>query len=117
MKAIALYPIPLRKIMGNRVRRGSGRQSAEEGGIEDRDVGHVELGPGRFDAGHGARIVQRSKRNQVLDLLYHLVIDDRWISEVRATVNHPVANRTYPDRIKINAGSSKIFCHGTHRRT
>src|SRR4029450_9907254 len=76
MEAIATNPILLAKITRDRIRCGSQRQGAEEGSIEDRNMRYVELGLRRLDAGHGPRIVQWRKGNEVLDLVEHVVIDD-----------------------------------------
>src|SRR4249920_3019066 len=81
VEPIAPDPILLSKITRDRVRRGGRRQMAEEGGIEDRNMAYVELSSRGFDTRHGSRIVQRRKRNQVLDLLEHVVIDDGRIGE------------------------------------
>ena len=65
---------------------------------------NVEPRPGRFDAGHRTRIVQRCQGNQVADLLDRSVVDDHRIGEVRPAVHDPVPDRPEPDRVKINTG-------------
>src|SRR4029450_4153002 len=75
---------------------------------------HVDPRPRRLDTRHCARIVQRSKGNQVLDFLKHLVIDDGRVREIRSAVNHSMPDRTEPNSIKINTTHSKIFCHRPH---
>src|SRR5215217_2114451 len=114
VEPIAFDPILPSKIAGDGVRRRIGRQGAEEGRIEDRHVGHIKLSPRRLNAEHRTRIVQRSKRNQIPDLLKHLVINDGRISKVWPAVHDSVADRTNSDGIKINAIGSKIFCHRLH---
>src|SRR6476659_4806613 len=116
MKAIAPDPIGLSKITRNRVGRGRRRQGIEEGGIEDRNVRHVELCAGSLNARHGTRVVKWGERNQILDLIQHVVIDDRRIGEVRSTMHDSVSDRPQPYRIKINTLGSKIFLHGLHGR-
>ena len=93
VEAIAPDPILLRKITRDRVGRSRRRQGAEECGIEDRNMRYVELRPRRLDTRHCARIVQRGKGNQVLDLVEHIVIDDRRVGEVRPTVDDAMADR------------------------
>src|SRR6187200_3433229 len=75
MEAVAPDPIPLSKITRYRVRRSCSRQGAEECRIEDRNMRYIEFCAGSLNARHHARIVQRCKRNQVLDLSEHGVVD------------------------------------------
>ena len=116
MEAIAPDPIRLSKITRNRVRRGRRRQGIEEGGIEDRNMRYVELCARGLNARHGARIVKWGERNQILDLIQHVVIDDRRIGEVRPTMHDSVSDGPQAHGIKINTLGSKIFLHGLHGR-
>ena len=69
--------------------------------------GTCELGPGRLDAGHGTRVVQRGQRDQVADLGEHPVVDDHRVGEVGPAVHHPV-----PDRAQVrDSGAGVIQGH------
>ena len=114
VEAVAADPVRTGQVGRDRVRRRRRRQGGEEGGVEDRHVGHGELGPRRLDAGHGTRVVQRGQRDQVADLGQHRVVDDHRVGEVGPAVHHPVPDRPEPGRGQVDAGVGQ---RGGHHRS
>ena len=111
MKAVATDAVLVGEVTGDRVRRGRRRQAAEESSIEDRDMWHVELPAGSFDAGNRPRVVQRRQRDEVADLPNGRVVQDHRIGEVRAAVHNTMSHRSQSHSRKINSGSSEFGVH------
>ena len=66
----------------------------EERGVEHRDVRQIRQRPaGDLDTEDGRRVVQGRQRLQLPDPVEHRVVDDGGQVEIRAAVDHPVADR------------------------
>ena len=65
-----------------------------EGGVEDGDVRHVRQCALRVvEPAEGRRVVQRSERNEPLDLPAHVGVDHDRVAEARAAVDDAMRDR------------------------
>ena len=94
MKAVSTNLPAGRNVAVDRVGRRRQRQIVKERGVEYGDVRQIREYPkGYLDAQHRGRIVQRCQRRQFPQRFDQAGIDDGRPIKVRATVNHPVADR------------------------
>src|SRR5205807_6634164 len=86
--------VPLRHLAVQRIGGGRLRQRGVVCGVEDGDLRYPRNGvPGRLDAGHPDRVVQRGELGQRADRGQHLVVDDDRRVEPGAAVHDPVPDR------------------------
>ena len=93
VKAITPDPELLAPLGGHGIRVGGGRDALVEGGVEDRDLGHVREGRDRgVDAEQRGGVVQGRQRDEVVDGRTDLVGDDHRVAEPRPTVDDSMAD-------------------------
>ena len=99
-------------VLGQRVGVGNLGHGHVERGVEDGHVGQLRiLLAAVFDCRGLAVIVQWGERGHLKDLSHDLVVDDRGIIEVPATLNDTVA-----DAIDCKVGLLKLLEHASDSR-
>ena len=117
MEAVAANVPLLGQFPVDRIRRGSGRQVVEEGGIEDRDVRQVRQQPaGDLDPEDGRRVVQRGQRCEGLERGDQLVVDRRGPVEIGPTVYDAVPHRDQALPVQVQSGRRQRFERRAQRR-
>ena len=83
----------LRDFAVQRVGCGFSRQPLEEGGIKHGNVRDVRQQLARHtDAGQMCRVVKRPERAELLDAIFHGIVDQCGTIEVLSALHHAVAN-------------------------
>ena len=111
--AVLAHVVLVAHVLGQRVGIGDLGHGHVERGIEDGDVGQLRiLLAAILDCCGLAVIVQRGERGHLKDLSHDLVVDDRGIIEVPATLNDTVA-----DAIDRKVGLLELLEHTRDSRT
>jgi hypothetical protein len=59
--------------------------------IEYRNIASVgERAPHRLDSRHTRRIMERRERDQIAEVIEHLIIDNHWFNKTRPTMHNSV---------------------------
>ncbi len=100
MESVAPHLMLLRNLVGQGIGVRVIGKIAVEGCIKDCHHRHArpQRLAGCIDAIQGGRVVQGRKLAQVLDGLYHRVINKGWLDKPVAPMHHPVPDRLYPSR-------------------
>ena len=112
MGAVLAHMVLVAHVLGQRVGVGNLGHGHVERGVEDGHVGQLRiLLAAVFDCRGLAVIVQWGERGHLKDLSHDLVVDDRGIIEVPATLNDTVA-----DAIDCKVGLLKLLEHASDSR-
>ena len=111
--AVLAHVVLVANVLGQRVGVGNLGHGHVERGVEDRHVGQLRILLTAILNRCGlAVVVQRSKRGHLENLSHDLVVDDRGIIEVPATLNDTVA-----DAIDRKVGLLELLEHTRDSRT
>ena len=112
VRTVLAHVVLVTHVLGQRVGVGDLRHGHVERGVEDSHVGQLRILLTAILNRRGlAVVVQRSKRCNLKDLSHDLIVDDRGIIEVPATLNDTVA-----DAIDRKVGLLELLEHASDSR-
>lgn len=116
VEAVASHPM-LRGERGvDRIGVGGGRERLVEGGVEHRDVRHlVEHRPRGTDTGEVRGVVQRREHRELVDLTFHVGVDEGRSVEARTTVDDAMPDRDGAVVVERGAVSGELLSHHLER--